>query len=328
MPVTVLIVDDHPSFRATARLLLESEGFEVVGEAADGASGLLAARELAPDSCCSTCSFPTSTASRSRPQLTGGGRRAGRRPDLEPRRGRLRPARGRERRARLRAQGRALGRGAAGPYGARVTAILEARMTVDLVVATPTFLDLTFVGLEGHARARARSDSPPTSCARRAAARSRPSVLRGSGSRRRSPRRSATTTRAISCARCLQRDGDRPARAAQPADADHGRDAGRGRPLDGHGRPGRAGERGRRRRPRAARGRAQPGSALLRAPGRRGVRDLRRRRRARVRPPAAGEARGRARPVREQARGAHADRGRRGRGRRGRARRAVPSASS
>jgi DNA-binding NarL/FixJ family response regulator len=49
MPVKVLIVDDHPSFRATARLLLESEGFEVVGEAADGASGLREARALAPD---------------------------------------------------------------------------------------------------------------------------------------------------------------------------------------------------------------------------------------------------------------------------------------
>jgi DNA-binding NarL/FixJ family response regulator len=49
MPVKVLIVDDHPSFRATARLLLESEGFEVVGEAADGASGLREALALAPD---------------------------------------------------------------------------------------------------------------------------------------------------------------------------------------------------------------------------------------------------------------------------------------
>src|SRR6185369_3712100 len=49
MPVKVLIVDDHPSFRATARLLLESEGFEVVGEAADGMSGLRDARELEPD---------------------------------------------------------------------------------------------------------------------------------------------------------------------------------------------------------------------------------------------------------------------------------------
>ena len=34
----VLIVDDHPSFRATARALLEAEGFDVIGEAVDGAS--------------------------------------------------------------------------------------------------------------------------------------------------------------------------------------------------------------------------------------------------------------------------------------------------
>jgi DNA-binding NarL/FixJ family response regulator len=48
MPRTVLIVD-HASFRASARMLLESEGFEVVGEAADGASALTAAAELRPD---------------------------------------------------------------------------------------------------------------------------------------------------------------------------------------------------------------------------------------------------------------------------------------
>jgi DNA-binding NarL/FixJ family response regulator len=46
---TVLIVDDHPSFRGTARALLESEGFDVVGEAADGASALEAAASLHPD---------------------------------------------------------------------------------------------------------------------------------------------------------------------------------------------------------------------------------------------------------------------------------------
>ena len=46
---TVLIVDDHPSFRGTARALLESEGFEVVGEAADGASAIEAADSLRPD---------------------------------------------------------------------------------------------------------------------------------------------------------------------------------------------------------------------------------------------------------------------------------------
>ena len=45
----VLIVDDHPSFRATARALLEAEGFDVVGEAEDGASALRAARALHPE---------------------------------------------------------------------------------------------------------------------------------------------------------------------------------------------------------------------------------------------------------------------------------------
>jgi DNA-binding NarL/FixJ family response regulator len=46
---TVLIVDDHPSFRASARALLDAEGFEVVGEAEDGESALEAAGRLHPD---------------------------------------------------------------------------------------------------------------------------------------------------------------------------------------------------------------------------------------------------------------------------------------
>jgi DNA-binding NarL/FixJ family response regulator len=46
---TVLIVDDHPGFRSAARALLQAAGFEVVGEAADGASALAAARELRPE---------------------------------------------------------------------------------------------------------------------------------------------------------------------------------------------------------------------------------------------------------------------------------------
>ncbi|HET7044908.1 MAG TPA: response regulator transcription factor [Gaiellaceae bacterium] len=45
----VLIVDDHPSFRRSARALLESEGFEVVGEAEDGAAAIAAVSVLAPD---------------------------------------------------------------------------------------------------------------------------------------------------------------------------------------------------------------------------------------------------------------------------------------
>ena len=49
MPPTVLIVDDHTTFRLTARLMLESEGYEVVGEAGDGAEAIRAARDLAPE---------------------------------------------------------------------------------------------------------------------------------------------------------------------------------------------------------------------------------------------------------------------------------------
>jgi len=40
----VLIVDDHPGFRAQARELLAAAGYEVVGEAADGESGVRATR--------------------------------------------------------------------------------------------------------------------------------------------------------------------------------------------------------------------------------------------------------------------------------------------
>ncbi|HLY50852.1 MAG TPA: response regulator transcription factor [Solirubrobacteraceae bacterium] len=46
---TVLIVDDHATFRSSARRLLEAEGFEVVGEAVDGESALEEAAALAPD---------------------------------------------------------------------------------------------------------------------------------------------------------------------------------------------------------------------------------------------------------------------------------------
>jgi DNA-binding NarL/FixJ family response regulator len=48
MRATVLIVDDHAAFRSAARALLSAAGFEVVGEAVDGASALEAARALLP----------------------------------------------------------------------------------------------------------------------------------------------------------------------------------------------------------------------------------------------------------------------------------------
>ncbi|MEA2466129.1 MAG: hypothetical protein QOJ57_255 [Thermoleophilaceae bacterium] len=49
MAKTVLIVDDHASFRRAVRLVLEYEGYEVVGEAADGEDALAQARDLLPE---------------------------------------------------------------------------------------------------------------------------------------------------------------------------------------------------------------------------------------------------------------------------------------
>jgi DNA-binding NarL/FixJ family response regulator len=49
MAMTLMIVDDHRSFRNAARRVLESAGFDVVGEAADGESALEAIRSLRPD---------------------------------------------------------------------------------------------------------------------------------------------------------------------------------------------------------------------------------------------------------------------------------------
>jgi DNA-binding NarL/FixJ family response regulator len=45
----VLIVDDHAGFRALARAMLERGGFEVVGEAIDGAGTLTAVAQMRPE---------------------------------------------------------------------------------------------------------------------------------------------------------------------------------------------------------------------------------------------------------------------------------------
>ena len=49
MGTSILIVDDFATFRASARGLLEDEGFEVVGEAENGAAAIRLARELGPE---------------------------------------------------------------------------------------------------------------------------------------------------------------------------------------------------------------------------------------------------------------------------------------
>ena len=49
MHTTVLIVDDHDDFRASASALLEAEGFAVVGGVADGVAALAAVERLRPE---------------------------------------------------------------------------------------------------------------------------------------------------------------------------------------------------------------------------------------------------------------------------------------
>jgi DNA-binding NarL/FixJ family response regulator len=46
---TVLIVDDHAAFRAQASALLTADGFDVVGEAANGEDALVASQRLRPE---------------------------------------------------------------------------------------------------------------------------------------------------------------------------------------------------------------------------------------------------------------------------------------
>src|SRR6266446_10151524 len=46
---TVLIVDDHEAFRASARALLQAGGFDVIGEAAGGMEAIEAVSALRPE---------------------------------------------------------------------------------------------------------------------------------------------------------------------------------------------------------------------------------------------------------------------------------------
>jgi DNA-binding NarL/FixJ family response regulator len=46
---TLLIVDDHADFRESARALLEAQGFDVVGEAADGKQAIGEVKRLRPE---------------------------------------------------------------------------------------------------------------------------------------------------------------------------------------------------------------------------------------------------------------------------------------
>ena len=71
MTPSVLIVDDHADFRELARAVLEAEGFDVVGEASDGAGGLRAAHELVPDLVLLDVNLPDTDGFAVAEQLTG-----------------------------------------------------------------------------------------------------------------------------------------------------------------------------------------------------------------------------------------------------------------
>ncbi|MEV5962597.1 response regulator transcription factor [Kribbella sp. NPDC051952] len=45
----ILIVDDYVLFRSSARRMLESHGFDVIGESGDGSSAISAVQALRPD---------------------------------------------------------------------------------------------------------------------------------------------------------------------------------------------------------------------------------------------------------------------------------------
>ena len=72
MSKRVVIVDDHAPFRASARRLLELEGWTVVGEAADGASAVTTVERVRPDLVLLDVALPDETGFDVAERLAGG----------------------------------------------------------------------------------------------------------------------------------------------------------------------------------------------------------------------------------------------------------------
>ena len=70
--MTVLVVDDHATFRASARRLLELDGFRVVAEAPNAQAALRLVRELEPELMLLDVGLPDKSGFEVAKELTGG----------------------------------------------------------------------------------------------------------------------------------------------------------------------------------------------------------------------------------------------------------------
>ncbi|SQD99202.1 hypothetical protein FMEAI12_5150006 [Parafrankia sp. Ea1.12] len=64
MSATALLTDNHANFCALASVTLTAGGYRVVGDAGQDGPDWPRRSPSSRTSCCSSCSFPTSTASR------------------------------------------------------------------------------------------------------------------------------------------------------------------------------------------------------------------------------------------------------------------------
>lgn len=69
---TVIVVDDHDAFRRQAARLLEAAGWDVVGEAHDGAGAVRLARELRPDAVLLDVGLPDASGFEVAAEIAGG----------------------------------------------------------------------------------------------------------------------------------------------------------------------------------------------------------------------------------------------------------------
>lgn len=69
---TAIVVDDHAAFRRQAARLLEAAGYDVVGEAEDGAGALELARAVRPDAVMLDVGLPDTSGFELAQRLDGG----------------------------------------------------------------------------------------------------------------------------------------------------------------------------------------------------------------------------------------------------------------